>query len=104
MAIPGLDSVQGFNHPFVGPRKTEERVGDPQRTTGQRGGVQSDSVAISSELRERQALIDRIHALPDIRLDKISPVQDALVNGRLEGKGDRVAAGIIKETFLDAVT
>ena len=103
MAISGSDPVHDLNQALFGvrrPQGAEKRVGEaPTRSTGN----SVDTVAFSPEIKEREAVITQIHALPDIRIDQVSSIHQALADGQLHIDGERVAASVIRETILNAV-
>lgn len=103
MAISGSDPVHDLNQALFGVRRaqgTEKRLGE---ATPQSTGNSRDTVAFSPEIKERDAVIKQIHALPDIRVDKLSPIQQALADGQFHIDGDLLAGGVIRETVLNAV-
>ena len=103
MAISGSDPVNDLNQALFGvrrPQGEEKRVGAaPTQSTGRIG----DTVAFSPEVKERESVVNQIRALPDIRVNQLSSVQQALAAGTLHVDGERLAAGIIRETVLNAV-
>jgi len=103
MAISGSDPVHNLNHALFGVRRaheTEKRVGEG---TSQATGTSRDTVAFSPEIKEREAVIQQIHALPDIRVDQISSIQQTLADGQYFVDGERLANGVIRETLFNAV-
>jgi len=103
MAISGSGPVHDLNQALFGVRRsqdTDKRVGE---ATSQSTGSRLDTVAFSSEIKERDAVIKQIHALPDIRVDKLSSIQQTLADGQFHIDGDRLAGGVIRETVLNAV-
>jgi len=103
MAISGPDPVHDLNQALFGVRRsqgTEKRAGE---ATSQSSGTTLDTVAFSPESKERDAVIKQIHELPDIRVDQLVPIQQALADGQYHIDGHRLAAGVIRETVLNAV-
>ena len=102
MAISGSDPVNDLNQALFGVRRPQggdKRTGEaPTPSTGSIG----DTVAFSPETKEREAVVNQIRALPDVRVEQMSSVEQALAAGlRVDGK--RIAAGVIRETVLNAV-
>ncbi len=103
MAISGPDPVHDLNQALFGVRRsqgTEKRVGE---ATSQSTGHSLDTVAFSPESKERDAVIKQIHELPDIRVDQLTPIHQAIADGQYHIDGHRLAAGVIRETVLNAV-
>ncbi len=102
MPISGSDPVNDLNQALFGvrrPQAGEVRSGEAPPSTGNAG----DTVALSPEFKEREAVVNQIRALPDVRADKLSSVQQALAAGQLHVDKERLAAGVILETVLNAV-
>lgn len=103
MAISGSDPVHDLNQALFGVRRSQGTEKRASEATSQSAGNSLDTVAFSPEIKEREAVIKQIHALPDIRVDQLSPIQQALADGDYYIDGDRLAAGVIRETVLNAV-
>ena len=103
MTISGSDPVNDLNQALFGVRRPQ--VGDRRSGEAQTQSVgeRRDTVVFSPEIKEREALVSQIRALPDIRIDQVSSIQQALADGQLHVDGSRLAAGVIKETVLNAV-
>jgi flagellar biosynthesis anti-sigma factor FlgM len=103
MAISGSDPVNDLNQALFGVRRPQggdTRSGDASTSkTGKTGDV----VALSPEFKERESVVNQIHGLPDVRVHQLSSIQKALNEGQLQVDGERVAAGVIRETVLNAV-
>ncbi len=103
MAISGSDPVNDLNQALFGVRRPQggdKRAGDsPTQSPGRIG----DTVAFSPEIKEWDAVLKQIRALPDVRVDQLASVQQALAAGLLQVDGERLAAGVIRETVLNAV-
>ena len=103
MAISGSDPVSDLNQALFGvrrPQSGEKRSGEvPSQSTGHPG----DTVVFSSAIKEQESVINQIHALPDIRVDYVESIQKALEAGDHHVDGVRIAAGVIRETVLNAV-
>ena len=104
MTIPGSDPINDLKQVFLGLNKTEGTEG-PQykKVAGQTSNVPGDAVNFSTELKEREAIIQQVQALPDIREAQIQSIREALAQGQTLGNGELVAAGVIKETILNTV-
>lgn len=103
MAISGSDPVHDLNQALFGVRPspaTDKRAGEAK---SQSNGNSLDTVAFSPETKERESVIKQIHALPDIRVNQISSIQQTLADGQYYIDGDRLAKGVIRETVLNAV-
>ena len=103
MTISGSDPIHDLNQALFGirrPQGGDTRSGD---TTSPSAGNSGDTVALSQEIKEREALVSQIQALPDVRIDQVSPLKEALAAGRFHIDGERLAAGVIRETVLNAV-
>lgn len=104
MAISGSDPVNDLNQALFGVRRPQggdKRTGDAS-TTPSVGRI-GDTVAFSPGIMEREAVVNQIRALPDIRVEQLALVQQALASGQLHVDGDRLAAGVIREIILNAV-
>ncbi len=103
MAISGSDPVNDLNQALFGVRRPQggnARSGDSVTpSTGNTG----DTLVLSPEFKEREAVAKQIRELPDVRVDQLSSIQQALAAGELHVDGERLAAGVIRETVLNAV-
>ena len=103
MAISGSDPVNDLNQALFGVRRPQG--GNPR--SGETGtpstGNTGDTLVLSPEFKERESVAKQIRALPDVRVDQLSSIQQALAAGQLQVDGERLAAGVIRETVLNAV-
>ena len=60
-----------------------------------------DSAAVSAQAQELRDLTVQIKALPDIREDKISQLQQSLVNGSYKVESDDLAEVMFRMAALD---
>jgi len=103
MAISGSDPVNDLNQALFGVRRPQEDGRHRGESTTSLTRSTGDVVAFSQEVKEREAVVNRIRALPDVRVDQLSSVQQALDSGQLQVDGERLAAGVIRETVFNAV-
>ncbi|RMH08897.1 MAG: hypothetical protein D6704_02310 [Nitrospirae bacterium] len=101
--IFGSDPLRDVHH-AVGTSQSIERAPslakEPSRPSG---GATTDVVAFSSTLQTREALIAQVHALPDIRAERVEAARDTTLASSSPVNSELVAAGLIKETLLNAV-
>jgi flagellar biosynthesis anti-sigma factor FlgM len=103
MAISGSDPVNDLNQALFGVRRPPgggTRSGEAATSSA---GKAEDIVALSQEFKERESVVSQIQALPDVRVDQLSSIQQALAEGQLHVDGERLAASVIRETVLNAV-
>ncbi len=103
MGISGPDSIQDLSQVLTGTRRTEEAGSQPQRQVGHSTQATHDPVALSSESLERGVITEQIKALPDVPTKDLSAIRTAIENGTYRVDSERVAAGVIQETFLNSL-
>jgi len=103
MAISGSDPVNDLNQALFGVRRPQGRDTRAGEALTQSTGRSGDTVDFSPAVQEHEAVAKQIRALPDIRVDQLSSVQQALAAGTLHVDGERLAAGVIREAVLNAV-
>lgn len=103
MTISGSDPVNDLNQALFGVRRPQGGDKRQGEAASQLNGKTGDTVAFSPEVKEREAVVNQIRELPDVRIDQLSSVQEALAAGQLQIDGERLAAGVIRETVLNAV-
>ena len=64
---------------------------------------QEDQVRISERAKEFQEIHQAVSQAPDIRADKVAPLQEAIKAGTYNVKGQQVADKLITQTILDAI-
>ena len=62
-----------------------------------------DQVRISTGAKEFQRAYELIAQAPDVRLEKVAQVQDAIRTGTYNVRGEQVADKLISHTILDAL-
>ena len=65
--------------------------------------AQQDQVRISSQAKEFQRAYELINKTPDIRADKVAPLQEAIKTGTYNVRGEQVANKLIEQTILDTI-
>lgn len=80
----------------VSPVKNQARKAEPTQDT-------SDQVRISTRAKEFQRAYELIAQAPDIRTEKVAPLQEAIKTGTYNVRGEQVADKLITHTILDAV-
>jgi anti-sigma28 factor (negative regulator of flagellin synthesis) len=103
MAISGSDPVNDLNQALFGVRRAQAGDKRPGDAASPSPGHAGDTVVFSSAIKERESVVNQIHALPDIRVDYVASIQKALDAGEHHVEAVRVAAGVIRETVLNAV-
>jgi len=64
---------------------------------------QHDKVRISTQAKEFQRAYELIAKVPDVREDKVTPLQDAIKSGTYNVRGEQVANKLIEQTILDTI-
>ena len=64
---------------------------------------QQDKVQISTQAKEFQRAYELINKTPDIRADKVAPLQEAIKTGTYNARGEQVANKLIEQTVLDTI-
>ena len=103
MGISGPDSIQDLSQVLTGTRRTEGTGGHPHSQVGDSTQQTHDMVALSSESLERGAITEQIKGLPDVPTKDLSTIRAAIENGTYRIDSERVAAGVIQETFLNSL-
>jgi negative regulator of flagellin synthesis FlgM len=62
-----------------------------------------DQVRISTRAKEFQRAYELVVQAPDIRADKLAPVEEALKTGTYNVRGEQVANKLIAHTILDRI-
>ena len=78
MAISGSDPVNDLNQALFVVRRPpggDTRSGDVATSSA---GKTGDIVALSSEFKEREAVVNQIQALPDVRVDQLSSIPPSM--------------------------
>jgi negative regulator of flagellin synthesis FlgM len=64
---------------------------------------QQDQVRISTQAKEFQRAYELINKAPDIRADKLAPLEEAIKTGTYNVRGEQVANKLIEQTILDTI-
>ena len=64
---------------------------------------QQDKVRISTQAKEFQRAYELINKTPDIRADKVAPLEQAIKTGTYNVRGEQVANKLIEQTILDTI-
>ena len=64
-------------------------------------GVKEDTVSLSQEAREAAAMVQKLNAIPDVRVDKVSEIQEKINNGTYTVDGQQAAANILAESLIN---
>ena len=64
---------------------------------------QQDKVRISSQAKEFQRAYELINKTPDIRAEKVAPLEEAIRTGTYNVRGEQVANKLIEQTILDTI-
>jgi negative regulator of flagellin synthesis FlgM len=64
---------------------------------------QQDKVRISTQAKEFQRAYELINKAPDIRADKLAPLEEAIKTGTYNVRGEQVANKLIEQTILDTI-
>jgi negative regulator of flagellin synthesis FlgM len=64
---------------------------------------QQDKVRISTQAKEFQRAYELINKTPDIRADKLAPLEEAIRTGTYNVRGEQVANKLIEQTILDTI-
>ena len=62
----------------------------------------SENVALSSKARDIQTAHAVIQATPDIRVDKVNKIKEAIANGSYKVKSQDIADKMLKQVLTDA--
>jgi negative regulator of flagellin synthesis FlgM len=62
-----------------------------------------DQVRISTRAKEFQRAYELVVQAPDIRADKVTPLEEAIKTGTYNVRGEQVANKIIAHTILDKI-
>lgn len=103
MGISGPESIQDLSQVLTGTRRTEGAGSHPRGQVGDSTSPTNDTVALSSESLERGAIIEQIKALPDVPTKELSAIRAAIENGTYRVDSEKVAAGVIQDTFLNSL-
>jgi negative regulator of flagellin synthesis FlgM len=64
---------------------------------------QQDKVKISAQAKEFQRAYELINQAPDIRTDKLAPLEEAIRTGTYNVRGEQVANKLIEQAILDTI-
>ena len=103
MGISGPDSIQDLSQVLTGTRRTEGAGGRPSGQVGESPRTAHDTVALSNESVERGAILEQIKALPDVPTKDLAAIKAAIENGTYRVDSERVASGVIQDTFLNSL-
>lgn len=73
------------------------KVGPAAKSAGAAGPVRSDSIEISKQGKEAAHLIDAIGQLPEIRVDQVNSLKEAVSAGSYKVDASKVAEKIVSE-------
>ncbi len=76
----------------------KERTGSKEKT----GESQSDTLEISKEAMELQSYRSALDNMPSVREDLVAALKQSISDGSYQPDSDKIAAGILKEKFLDS--
>ncbi len=76
----------------------KERTGSKEKT----GESQSDTLEISKEAMELQSYRSALENMPSVREDLVTDLKQRIEEGSYQPDSDKIAAGILKEKFLDS--
>jgi len=62
-----------------------------------------DEVRISTRAKQFQRAYELVAQTPDVRPDKVAPLQDAIKTGTYNVRGEQVANKLIANTILDTI-
>lgn len=63
----------------------------------------SDKVELSAKKQEIQKLVEKTKAMPEVRLDKVEKIKEAIKSETYNVKGELVAKSILKSNILDEI-
>lgn len=101
MKVPGQDPIRLLEYYLLGTQ--EAGKGAPAKRPETAGANPSDRVEISGKARDFQQLNQEISALPDVRVERVAALQAKIASGAYNIRGERVAEGLVRATFLDAI-
>ena len=100
--ILGSDPLRDVHHE-VGTSQSVERTPSLPKGPSRPPGGGTDVVALSSAVQTREMLIAQVRALPDIRVERVEAVRNTTLASSSPVNSELVAAGLIRETVLNAV-
>ena len=63
----------------------------------------TDQVRISTRAKQFQKAYELVAQTPDVRAEKVTPLQDAIKTGTYNVRGEQVANKLIANTILDTI-
>ncbi|MCX7965210.1 MAG: flagellar biosynthesis anti-sigma factor FlgM [Syntrophorhabdaceae bacterium] len=63
----------------------------------------SDKIELSIKRQEIQKLVEKTKAIPEVRLDKVEQIKEAIKSETYNVKGKLVAKSILKSNILDEI-
>ncbi|HOP85415.1 MAG TPA: flagellar biosynthesis anti-sigma factor FlgM [Syntrophorhabdaceae bacterium] len=63
----------------------------------------TDKVELSTKRQEIQKLVDKVKAIPEVRMEKVEKIKEAIKSETYNVKGELVAKSILKSNILDEI-
>ena len=103
MTIPELNSSNDLSFLAIRPKRSEGNPVLGKENSQNSAPTASHAVNFSSGVEQYDAIIEEIEALPEIREEVVRSAQETLNRYHGVVPGSLVAAGLIKEAFLNTI-
>ena len=103
MIIPEFNPSTDLSFLAVRPKRHEGNPVAGQENLQSPASTASHAVAFSSGVEQYDAIVEQIEALPEIREEVVRSAQETLNRYHGVVPGSLVAAGLIKEVFLNTI-
>ena len=73
----------------------------PAEREKEQPSAKEDTVSLSQEAREVAAVTQKLAETPDVREDKVAEIKEQIESGTYTVNGQKAAAGLLKESFIN---